>query len=193
MNAMRTCWAHRGWAWTEYGRIGPDGPEYFTTLLFAETRRADGNLRRKRCTLRGTGRVRGSLTLVNAGFVAEPSPLADVPHFTSHDSGSAYRDEIARELFDSEHGRLEQLIQILRVIRTPKIGDRLDLGFLIQAFREDLPQLADGWDQLERMKTEWDNTDQARFAIAEFTRPRLRPLGRCGDQGIGRSGHHGHI
>ncbi|WP_433007921.1 TIGR02680 family protein [Kribbella sp. CA-294648] len=174
---------HRGWAWTEYGRIGPDGPEYFTTLLFAETRRADGNLRRKWCTLQGTGRVRAGLMLVNAGFVAEPSHLADVPRFKAHDTGSAYRDEIARELFGTEHGWLDQLIRILRVIRTPKIGDRLDLGFLIQAFREALPplaedeiqQLADGWDQLERMKTERDNTEQAQAAIAEFTRTRWRP------------------
>jgi hypothetical protein len=33
---------HRGWAWAEYGRQGENGPEFFTTLLFAVARSCNG-------------------------------------------------------------------------------------------------------------------------------------------------------
>jgi uncharacterized protein (TIGR02680 family) len=174
---------HRGWAWQEYGRIGPLGPEYFTTLLFAEARRADADLKPQWCTLHGGGRVRSGLTLVTGGLVAEPTQLKDIAGFTSHKSGTAYREEIARALFDTGLDWLDQVIRILRVVRTPKIGDRLDLTFLTTAFRNALPplaedeirQLADGWDQLERLRNERDTAEQALAAVSEFTRRQWRP------------------
>jgi chromosome segregation ATPase len=106
-----------------------------------------------------------------------------VPGFVVHKTGAQYRDEIARTLFTTDASWLDQLIRILRVVRTPKIGDRLDLRFLTQAFRTALPpladdevnQLADGWEQLERMRDERDTTEQALGAITEFTRSRWRP------------------
>src|SRR5262245_23538874 len=179
---------HRGWAWAEYGRQGVDGPEFFTTLLFAEARRADGGKKLHWCTAHGTpgagpARVRGGVTLISAGLVAEPGQLHDVPGFVAHKTGALYRDEVARTLFTTDTAWLDQVIRILRVVRTPKIGDRLDLRFLTEAFRTALPplaedevnQLADGWEQLERMRTERDTTEQALGLIAEFTRGRWRP------------------
>src|SRR5262245_3737364 len=179
---------HRGWAWAEYGRQGVDGPEFFTTLLFAEARRADGGKKLHWCTAHetpraGAARVRCGITLTSAGLVAEPGQLHAVPGFVAHKTGALYRDEIARTLFTTDASWLDQLIRILRVVRTPKIGDRLDLKFLTEAFRTALPplaedevnQLADGWEQLERMRTERDTTEQALAAITEFTRGRWRP------------------
>ena len=78
---------------------------------------------------------------------------------------------------------LDQVIRILRVVRTPQIGHRLDLRFLTDAFRVALPpiaedeinQLADGWEQLQRLRDERDTTEQALAAVTEFTRQRWRP------------------
>ncbi len=173
----------RGWAWAEYGRLTEQGPEFFTTLVFAESRRADAQLKLQWCTLHGEHRVRDGLSLATAGMVTEPGGLREVRGMSLHRSGTAYREEIARTLFGSDASWLDQVIRILRVVRTPKIGDRLNLQFLTEAFRAALPplaedeihQLADGWEQLERMRTERDTTEQALAAISEFTRQRWQP------------------
>jgi uncharacterized protein (TIGR02680 family) len=177
---------NRGWAWLEFGSAGGSGggaDEYFTLLLFAESRRADNALKPQWCTAHGSARVRDGLTLTTAGVVAEPGQLRDVPGFTTHRSGTAYREEIARTLYGTDIAWLDQVIRILRVVRTPHIGHRLDLRFLTTAFRHALPpiaqdeinQLADGWEQLQRLRDERDTTEQALAAVTEFTRQRWRP------------------
>src|SRR5205823_388506 len=179
---------NRGWAWLEFGSVsgagaGGTSDEYFTLLLFAESRRVDGALKVQWCTAHGPARVRHGLALARAGVVAEPGQFRDVPGFTAHRSGTAYREEIARTLYGSSVAWLDQVIRILRVVRTPQIGHRLDLRFLTGAFRVALPpiaddeisQLADGWEQLQRLRDERDTTDQALAAVAEFTRQRWRP------------------
>lgn len=179
---------NRGWAWLEFGSVGgasarSTSEEYFTLLLFAESRRADGMLKVQWCTAHGAARVRAGLALAKAGVVAEPGQLREVPGFTVHRSGAAYREDIARTLYGSSAAWLDQVIRILRVVRTPQIGHRLDLRFLTDAFRVALPpiaddeinQLADGWEQLQRLRDERDTTEQALAAVAEFTRQRWRP------------------
>ncbi len=175
---------NRGWAWLEFGSTGGGGgEEYFTLLLFAESRRADGTLKVQWCTAHGAARVRAGLALAKAGVVAEPGQFRDVPGFTAHRSGTAYREDLARTLYGSSVAWLDQVIRILRVVRTPQIGHRLDLRFLTDAFRVALPpiaddeisQLADGWEQLQRLRDERDTTDQALTAVTEFTRQRWRP------------------
>ncbi len=180
---------NRGWAWLEFGSVGGGGAggggpaEYFTLLLFAESRRADGALKVQWCTAHGPARVRDGLALARAGVVAEPGQFRDVPGFSVHRSGTAYREDIARTLYCSSVAWLDQVIRILRVVRTPQIGHRLDLRFLTDAFRVALPpiaedeinQLADGWEQLQRLRDERDTTEQALAAVTEFTRQRWRP------------------
>ncbi len=135
---------NRGWAWLEFGSIGGGGAqEYFTLLLFAESRRADGTLKVQWCTAPGAARVRAGLALAKAGIVAEPGQFRDVPGFTAHRSGTAYRENLARTLYGSSAAWLDQVIRILRVVRTPQIGHRLDLRFLTDAFRVALPPIAD--------------------------------------------------
>jgi uncharacterized protein (TIGR02680 family) len=176
---------YRGWAWLEFGSAGSGtcADEYFTLLLFAESRRPDNALTLQWCTTHGSVRVRDGLTLVTAGVVAEPRQFRDVPGFTAHPSGTAYREEIARTLYGTDLAWLDQLIRILRVVRTPHIGQRLDLRFLTTAIRHALPpiardeidQLADGWEQLQRLRNERDTTEQAVAAVAEFSRQWWRP------------------
>ena len=176
---------YRGWAWLEFGSSssGSGADEYFTLLLFAESRRPDNNLTLQWCTAHGSARVREGLTLVSAGVIAEPRQFRDVQGFTAHPSGTAYREEIARTLYGSDKAWLDQLVRILRVVRTPHIGQRLDLRFLTTAIRHALPpiaqdeidQLASGWEQLQRLRNERDATEQALAAVAEFNRQRWRP------------------
>ena len=170
---------NRGWAWLEFGR----GTEFFTLLLFAETRRADANITVSWCTLTGQTRVRVGLSLTTTGFVADPGRFKEVPGFTVHPTGTAYRETIARVLYDSDEAWLNQLNRILRVVRTPQIGHKIDLRFLTQSFRTALPpiaqdevnQLADGWEQLQRLRDERDEADQALAAVADFSRRSWRP------------------
>jgi Putative exonuclease SbcCD, C subunit len=169
----------RGWAWLEFGK----GTEFFTVLLFAEARRADGDLKLRWCTATGTTRVRSGLSLVTAGFVADPAQFRDLSDFVVHSSGTVYREAIARTLYGTDEQWLNQLNRILRVIRTPQIGHKIDLKFLTESFRTALPpiaadeigQLADGWEQLQRLRNERDEAEQALEAVAEFSRRQWRP------------------
>ena len=172
---------NRGWAWLEFGRAaqGGQGACFFTLLLFAETRRADTSLTVSWCTLSGSQtRVRCGLSLTTAGFVADPARFKEVPGFLAHPTGTAYRETIARVLYDADEAWLNQLNRILRVVRTPQIGHKIDLKFLTQAFRAALPpiaqdeinQLADGWEQLQRLRDERDEADQALAAVTDFSR-----------------------
>ena len=176
---------NRGWAWLEFGRGAQAGQEadFFTLLLFAETRRADTNMTVSWCTLSGQTRVRSGLSLTTAGFIADPARFKEVLGFTSHPTGTAYRETIARVLYETDEAWLNQLNRILRVVRTPQIGHKIDLKFLTQAFRTALPpiaqdeikQLADGWEQLQRLRDERDEAEQALTAVTDFSRRSWRP------------------
>ena len=170
---------NRGWAWLEFGR----GSDFFTLLLFAEARRADGVLKVQWCTASGPLRVRSGLSLVTAGFVTDPAQFRDVPGFAMHPSGTAYRETVARILYGTDEQWLNQLNRILRVVRTPQIGHKIDLKFLTESFRAALPpiaadeisQLADGWEQLQRLRDERDEAEQALAHVTDFSRRQWRP------------------
>lgn len=168
---------YRGWAWAEYGRLTDDGPEFFTTLLFAQARAGDNDIPPTWCTLFGRQRVRAGLTLVESGYPVDPVQIKTVTGFEQHTSGEKYRAAIARTMFDGDTAVLTQLTRVLRVLRTPKIGARFEMDDLATAFRHALPaiddseieQLSQDWDELERMRTEQDNAEQALVAITQFT------------------------
>lgn len=88
----------RGWAWPELGK----GTDFLTLLLFAEARRADGALKVQWCTASGPLRVRSGLSLVTAGFVADPAQFRDVSGFVIHPSGTVYREAVARILYGTD-------------------------------------------------------------------------------------------
>lgn len=171
---------NRGWAWMEFGR----GAKFFTLLLFAEARRADTtNMTVNWCTMSGQTRIRAGLSLTTTGFVNDPGRFKEVPGFTVHPTGTAYRETIARVLYDADEAWLNQLNRVLRVVRTPQIAHKIDLKFLTQAFRTALPpiaqdeinQLADGWEQLQHLRDERDEADQALIAVTDFSRRSWRP------------------
>jgi len=170
---------NRGWAWLEFGR----GNEFFTLALFAEARRTDGMLKAQWCSARGQTRVRLGLSLNRAGLVVEPERLADVPGFTCYQSATAYRQAVGRVLYGKDDAWLGQLIRILRVVRTPQLGHKLDLDFLTSAFRRALPpisddevnQLADGWEQLQRLREDRDEADRALATVTDFSHRHWRP------------------
>lgn len=171
---------NRGWVWVEYGRIDVGQPRYFTVLLFADARRADqSKVRYTWAVLNGPARVRGDVTLINGSAVTDPSQLAETPGWHSFGSdGKAYQDYVARNLFTTTADRLDGYVRLLKVMRTPKLGERLNLTFLSEKIREALPplstheltQLAEGWEELERIAADRDSADAARREVDGFRR-----------------------
>lgn len=81
---------HRGWAWVEYGRLGDDGPEFFTTLLYAQAKRGVSQLDPVWIICRGSARVRHGLTLAVGSSAVEPRELAGVEGLEVMRSGKRY-------------------------------------------------------------------------------------------------------
>lgn len=187
----------RGWLWVEYARLSADGePEYYTTLGYAEARRASATLTPHWCTAHGTARVRAGLDLVVSRAVRSPKEvresLADVPgQFTfPHPSAGTYRSQVAGQLLGADVGQLESIGKMLRVARTPKLGESLNASFVTEKLRDALPglenseiqALADGWDQLDRARRDLtiakDNVEALRAFVNQawmpYARARLR-------------------
>ncbi len=187
----------RGWLWVEYARIvGSGDPEFFTTLGYAEARRASATLTPRWCTAHGAVRVRRGLDLIEARTVRSPKEvkesLADDPgqFVLPHVSGAAYRSAVAETLLGAEVERLETIGKMLRVARTPKLGESLNASFVTEKLRDALPglerteveALAEGWDQLDRARRDLslarDNVDALRQFVNQawtpYARARLR-------------------
>ncbi len=189
---------NRGWIWVEYGRLdGNSEPSYFTTLGFFEARRANqSDYTRQWVTVQGPERVRSGLDLVVERSVQTAKGLDKaVPAARLHRSGSVYREFVARHLLDAEPRDLEAVGKLLRVIRTPKLGQSLSEGFVTEKLRDSLPgldplevsKLAAGWDELEKVRQEMETTKSAVDALGRYLRFRWRPyvtaeLRRAADQ-----------
>ena len=187
----------RGWLWVEYARIGGSGdPEFFTTLGYAEARRASATLTPRWCTAHGAVRVRRGLSLAEARTVRSPKEvhesLGDEPgrFVLPHGTGAAYRSAVAETLLGAEVERLETVGKMLRVARTPKLGESLNASFVTEKLRDALPglerseveALAEGWDQLDRARRDLvlarENVDVLRQFVNQawmpYARARLR-------------------
>ena len=157
-----TASTHQGWLWVEYGRRAESGDEFFTTLLFAEARSAAADMRLSWCTLAGRDRVRGGCDLLASRRVVSPKEVS-AEGFVRHPSAAAYRAEVASRLLGSTAEKLEAVGKLLRVTRTPKLGEQLQVRFISDRLHDALPeldrseinQLADGWDQLMRSVLTW--------------------------------------
>ncbi len=167
----------RGWAWLEFARRGDDGPRYFTCLLFAQARRGATDLDRTWAVCDGQARVRAGLDLHQAAAVRPPSQLAAVPGFRMARTGTEYRSWVARDLFGfTDPGRLDAVVRMLKVLRTPHLGQRLDPGFFTAQMRIALPaiepaqveHLAQGWDALDALARDRDQARTARDAVAGY-------------------------
>ncbi|HEX3750073.1 MAG TPA: SbcC/MukB-like Walker B domain-containing protein [Streptosporangiaceae bacterium] len=165
----------RGWAWLEFARPGDDGPRYFTCLLFAQARRGATGLDHTWAV--SASRVRAGLDLHQAAAVRTPSQLAGVPGFRVAADGAEYRSWVARDLFGfTDPGRLDAVVRMLKVLRTPHLGQRLDPGFFTTQMRIALPavdpaqigKLAAGWDALDALARDRDHAQTARDAVAGY-------------------------
>ncbi|HEY2277573.1 MAG TPA: SbcC/MukB-like Walker B domain-containing protein [Streptosporangiaceae bacterium] len=166
----------RGWAWLEFARRGDDGPRYFTCLLFAQARRGATDLDRTWAVCDGRARVRAGLDLHQAAAVRPPSQLAAVPGFRTARTGTEYRSWVARDLFGTDPDRLDAVVRMLKVLRTPHLGQRLDPSFFTAQMRIALPaiepaqveHLAQGWDALDALARDRDQARTARDAVAGY-------------------------
>ena len=167
----------RGWAWLEFARRGDDGPRYFTCLLFAQARRGATDLDRTWAVCDGQARVRAGLDLYQAAAVRPPAQLAAVPGFRMARTGTEYRSWVARDLFGfTDPDRLDAVVRMLKVLRTPHLGQRLDPSFFTAQMRIALPaiepaqveHLAQGWDTLDALARDRDQARTARDAVAGY-------------------------
>ena len=174
----------RGWAWVEYGRLVQGAPEFFTALLYTQARRGANDYTKTWATCAGTARVGAGLTLHRGASTAAPADLADVPGYAAAGSGTEYKHRLATALFGFEDAdRLAAVVRMLKVLRTPHLGQRLDPAFVTAQMREALPSiaraeidgLADGWDELERLAADRDSADSARAAVAAYVRKAWAP------------------
>ncbi|GAB1645387.1 SbcC/MukB-like Walker B domain-containing protein [Krasilnikovia sp. MM14-A1259] len=176
---------NRGWAWVEYGRISPLGtPEFFTTLLYTQAKRGVPQMTRAWVVCHGTARVRAGLELAAGQAVTEPKDVEAVDGVTVYAKGRPYADRLATDLFgfdDTE--RFATVIEMLKVLRTPHLGQKLDPDWFTSQIRSALPpvaknevaELAEGWQQLEQLARDRDSADEARKAITAYLSRAWRP------------------
>lgn len=175
---------NRGWIWVEYGRRGENGPEYFTTLLFVQARRTSPTVTKQWITHRGPERVRAGLTLVREQATVPAIDLPALPGLTRHPNGQEYVKTIASVLFGfTDPRRLRTVVELLKTLRTPKLGNRLNPSWVIDRIREALPpldtseinELADGWDQLGQLAQDRDDASEAQEAVTAYLRSTWNP------------------
>ncbi|WP_306207227.1 SbcC/MukB-like Walker B domain-containing protein [Actinoplanes sp. RD1] len=175
---------NRGWAWVEYGRLGARGPEFYTTLLYAQAKRGVSQLTPVWLICHGTDRVRAGLHLAAGKAVVEPRDLSGVPGLTVCDSGKRYAERLATELFGfADTDRYATVLEMLKVLRTPHLGQRLNPDWFTAQIRAALPpiarteveELAEGWQQLEQLRRDRDHAAGARDAVAVYLAKAWRP------------------
>jgi len=175
--------AARGWAWMEYGRVTDGAPEYFTMALYTQARRGVADFTKTWVTCEGSARVGAELVLHANASTAEPASMEHIPGFRAT-KAAEYRQRVATALFGfKDTDRLDAVVRMLKVLRTPHLGQKLDPDFLTDRMREALPaiakseidELAEGWDQLERLAADRDAAQSARDAVAAYVRRAWNP------------------
>ncbi|MGV1007212.1 MAG: SbcC/MukB-like Walker B domain-containing protein [Dermatophilaceae bacterium] len=185
----------RGWLWVEYARLSESRePQFFTTLGYAEARRASATITPRWCTCAGSARVRSGMDLVVGRAVQSPAEVAaavnDTPGseaFVTHPSAAAYRQHVAERLLGTSVERLDSVGKMLRVARTPKLGQALNPSFVTDKLRDALPglergeveALAVGWDQLDRVRRDLESASANVEAMRAFTTSAWLPYARA--------------
>ncbi len=174
----------RGWAWVEYGRVIDGQPCFFTSLLYAQAKRGANDFVRTWAVCGGTARVRAGLDLHLGAAARQPSDLANVPGFRVARNGTEYKSWVAHEVFGfADQSRLDAVVRMLKVLRTPHLGQRLDPDFFTAQMREALPaiaqseidELAEGWEQLDALAADRGHAETARNAVASYVRRAWNP------------------
>jgi hypothetical protein len=166
----------RGWAWIEYARQTSAGPEYYTCALYADVRRSAATINREWMIATGP-RVREDLTLHAGQAVTAAKDFASMPGVTLYRSGRQYSERQARDLFEfTDADRLGTLTSMLAILRQPHLGQKLNPDYFTEQMRSALPaidegeiaQLADGWEQLDKLAEDRDSAERALTALTVF-------------------------
>lgn len=179
---------HRGWAWAEYGRLVDGQADFYTTLLFTQSRRGRTALSNSWLTCHGPARVGAELTLSTGAEATPSTELALVDGVVVASDGADYQARVSRELFGFDSAaRLDAVTTMLKLLRIPKLGTSLDPQKVTDKMRAALPeiadseitQLAESWDELDQIRTDRDSAAAAKDAVTAFVRKAWQPWAKA--------------
>jgi uncharacterized protein (TIGR02680 family) len=173
-----------GYAWAEFGRLDDAGQaQYYICGLGASAKRAAGTSPVQRWLFLTRLRPGLDFELAAAGRPLDQAELNRMPGIAIFTNASQYRARLADELFGIDSDAYDNLTELLKQLRKPKLGERLNPASLEQTMRDALPplssneieRLADGWDRLEQLRIGLEATKAAVREIAGFIRYSWRP------------------
>lgn len=176
-----------GYAWVEFGRRDEAGePRYFACGMGASARRGTGTGGVTTWHFVTALRPGKDFSLIAGGRAVEQKDLRKVDGVAVPGSAAAYRARLCDELFGLSAESYDNLTELLKQLRKPKLGERLNPASLAGTLREALPplashevtQLAEGWDHLEQLRRAVEQTEEAATAVAQFVRTGWRPWAR---------------
>ncbi|TVT60831.1 TIGR02680 family protein [Amycolatopsis rhizosphaerae] len=176
-----------GYAWAEFGRIDDDGTaRFFVCGLGVSARRGSGTSPVNTWHLITHLRPGCDLQLSTADRPLDQKELKKIPGVTVPDSAARYRARLASELFGLGSDAYDNLTELLKQLRKPKLGERLNPASLAETLRAALPplasteitQLADGWDNLEKLRTAVEQTRSAAVQLSRFVHTGWTPWAR---------------
>jgi hypothetical protein len=176
-----------GYAWAEFGRLDESGQARFLVVgMGVSARRGSGTTPVTTWQFVTQLRPGKDLVLRGGGRAIDHKDLRRLDGVWVAPSAAAYRMRIADELFGLTPGAFDNLTDLLKQLRRPKLGERLNPTTLAETLRDALPalaeheltQLADGWDRLDRLRVAVEKTEQAARVVATFVRTGWRPWAR---------------
>ncbi|HWE89496.1 MAG TPA: TIGR02680 family protein [Pseudonocardiaceae bacterium] len=176
-----------GYAWVEFGRRDDQGElEFFVCGMGASARRGSGTSGVSTWHFVTEGRPGKDFTLLTGGRAVDQKDLKKIEGVWVPGTATAYRARLAHDLFRLAPESYDNLTELLKQLRKPKLGERLNPASLAETLREALPplagheinQLAEGWDHLEQLRRAVEQTEAAATAVARFVRGGWRPWAR---------------
>lgn len=176
-----------GYAWVEFGRRDDDGrAHYFVCGLGASTRRGSGTSPVTPWQLITQLRPGRDFQLSSVDRPLDMAELKKIDGVQVLQNATRYRSRLATELFGLSADAYDNLTELLKQLRKPKLGERLNPTILAETLRDALPplasneidQLADGWDRLERLREAVDETKDAALRVARFVQTGWLPWAR---------------
>ena len=173
-----------GYAWVEFGRRTASGEAQFLVCgMGASARRGTGSSGVTTWHFVTGQRPGKDLDLVAAGTTLSRKELVGLEGVEVLPSAAAYRARLAHDLFELPPESYDNLTELLKQLRKPKLGERLNPASLAETLRDALPplaaqevtQLAEGWDRLERLRRAVEQTEEAAGAVARFVSRGWRP------------------
>jgi uncharacterized protein (TIGR02680 family) len=173
-----------GYAWAEFGRRDEAGvTHYFTCGLGASAKRGTGTQSVQTWRFITHLRPGHQFRLSTADRPVEHKDLRKIDGVTVLDKAASYRARLAADLFELDTDAYNNLTELLKQLRRPKLGERLNPGSLAETLRDALPplasnevdQLAEGWDRLQALRDAVEETKEAAKLLAQFVRSGWRP------------------